>query len=358
MLSIPQTIYPIYSIPPESPVESSLHVGAAIKDLPIGSETEMKKHHSLAIISAKKQFKSELSQYEENFKVALLKAVEAEKIIGDARQKKIIAITLLVGSIITVVGSVIAATVTGTLPLAFIAAPFLVGIIPSSYYIHIFRKQVSKLEHDIKAPNKLYKPALNLPIYNQKNDLDLAQSRLDVQNQVAMMSICELAKSSITKQITSYALLDRVTRMSEENRPHFYAKCIQLINANDQILKEYNTYAKTVESEFKKMNNSLKAWKNQQDFHIANQESNLLQQDFNEIYTRRERPLKPILGLSTVISKWDLENFKTEVAVSFARRDSENRQWFRRTSADIETAFEQARKEIESQYVKVKRAAA
>lgn len=49
-------------------------------------------------------------------------------------------------------------------------------------------------------------------------------------NRFATLSIREICKSGISsKNLTDYALLDRVTNMDEKNKQIFYAKVIQLI---------------------------------------------------------------------------------------------------------------------------------
>lgn len=365
VFSIPQPIHPVYTLPPSGPVGVSLNVGTAIKDMPQGADTTMKRDHNFAVIQAKERFDAAEKQYENDFQLATQKATTASNAIGDARKKKIIAITILAASIIAIVGTAIALGVSGLWPVALIAVPFLMALVPTSYYTHLFRKLVSSLENDIQAPGLLPKPVLTLPVYNPKQDLDLLQSRIDAQNILALGNLKQLAESKWSNdQITNYALLDRVTPISMDKRPQFYAKCIQLIDGFGLIMKQHTALKSQADHEFQKMDQALKEWKRDQDSYISSQEWTLREQERQQAAIREARlagrPIpvySPLSGIATLLSRWELEKLKTTTAETYGRRDSDNRGWYRSTLVSIETTFQQASNHLEMQYSYAKAAA-
>ncbi len=357
--SIPQTINPVYSLPSGDPLNATLNVGAAIKDLPLGTETTMKKTHNAAVIQVQKQFEADTTQFEIDFQAATVKAVAAEKVIGDARKKKIIAITLLVASILTAVGFLAVAIATQTWPILFVAAVGLVAIAPTSYYTHIFRKKVAQLAADIAAPGAMKKPVLNLPVYNPKVDYELQQSRSDAQNTLASMNIKQMHETRISNDdILNYALLDRVVHIKAEKRPVFYAKCVELINAHGKIVNEYNAYRSKAQAEFEKMNTALRHWKSQQNSHIQTQEWALQAHEQNRIYaTQQHGTVYTGPSLVNILSRWELDSMRSSVAENYGRRDAQNHSWLTSTMQTIQTTYQQALSHVENQFVVTKAAA-
>lgn len=360
--SIPQTIYPVFNSNIVHNNLDHLDVGKGVQDLPSGAETEMKQSHDIESARIQKQYTQDLAQYEHNFQSASVKATKASTLIDGALKKQAIAITLLVASIVAVVGIAVASIVTGTWPIAFIAVPFLIAIVPTSYYTDIFRKLVDTLEGDIKAPGRLRQPILELPVYNPRKDLDLAQSRMSAQNEIAFMTLQQIAESEWSNdEIIRYALLDKVAPLTSEQRPAFYSKCIQLINEYGKIVKEQNRYLDSAESEYKRIKHELKEWKNQQEEHIRLQEHTFhhqyeVQVRLNHARRRTGRLLvTPHMSMGRVLSRWDLERMKAEVAEGYGRRDNEIRNWHKNTLHVINSTALQAKQNIEWQFASVKR---
>lgn len=362
--SIPQTIHPVYTIPGSSPVNVMLNVGASIKDLPPDTETTVKKANDVAVVKVKQQYEADSIQFDKDFQAAEIKAKNAEKIISNTRNKKVIAITLLVATIIATVVTIIFAAITQTWPILFIAAPCLIALVPSSYYTHIFRVSVNELEHDIEAPSKMKRPVLNLPVYNPKQDMNLLQSRIDTQNKLALMSIRQIFDANISNdEIVGYELLNEVTQIQIEKRPAFYAKCIQLINAYGQIDREYKQYCGKAESEYNKLHRELREWKSQQDSYLQSQELALHEQErtVRQITEARRRGelvnvhTRGVVG--TILSRRKLDNMKSQVAEGYGRRDVQNRNWYDTTVQTIQSTYQQASANIENQYSATKAAA-
>lgn len=369
------SISPIHTLPVVPPAAVSLNIGSAIKDAQPGSGTEMEKANSIAIKRIVEKFEADQVQYNQDLQAASLKATEASKVIGEARKNKAIAITLLVANIITIVGVSLAAVLTGTWPIAFAATPFLIGLVPTSYYTDIFCNQVSHLDRDLNAPSQLAKPAMQqLPIYNPKKDLDLKQSRIDAQNALASMTLQQIAKSEWSNQdIVNYALLDRVTVIKSEKHPAFYAKCVQLIEGYRHIVKEHHNFLEAAEREFKLIKRELKSWKEKQDAYIQSQEwvyeQRQREMERNAVQQRQARrrgehvPVYTTVGttmgrLANSISRRELESLKLDVAENYGRKDSENRYWYQNTLAAIHTAFNQAIDNLNQQFNEAKITAA
>lgn len=363
--SIPQTIQPVYTIPDLGSVNVMLNVGSAVKDLPPGAETTMKKANDIAVVKVTQRYQADSIQFEKDFEAAEIKAQKAEKMISSTRNKKAIAITLLVATIIATVATVVLAAVTQTWPILFIAAPCLIALVPSSYYTHIFRVSVDELEDDIAAPSKMTRPVLKLPVYDPKQDIDLQQTRVDIQNQIATMSLRQISETNLsTDAIFGYELLDRVTQIQSEKRPTFYAKCIQLINAYGRIENEYKQYFGKAEREYNKLHTELQQWKSQQDSHLQSQEFALFEQErtarqINEARRRGECVNVHTGGfLGSMLSRWELDNMRSQVAEGYGRRDAQNRIWYTTTVQTIKNGYQQASTNIEEQYKLAKAAAA
>lgn len=359
--SIPKTIYPSFTLSHDK--IGSVEVGTAIKDLPPGTITEMKKRHEKATIIAKERFEIAQKEYEKDFQNASIKAEKASTLIGGTRLKKAIAITLLVASIITAVGVTLASIATGTWPLLFVALPLFVGIAPTSYFTHIFRHQTSKLEKQIEAPERLAKPQLNLPIYKEEKDLDLYQSRINAQNNLSRMTLDGIAHSGLSdEKIVSYALLDKVTDINKKKKPAFYAKTIQLANTQRNNNEEYFKLKAKANSEFHRLNSELESWKSTQETHISSQEWTNFNHDLTTARYHYGRPpyrdnLFLVSAPTSILSHWDLEQQKTELATNVARRKNEINNWHQSTLIAIETAFNEAVENINQQYQEAKKTA-
>lgn len=338
-----------------------MQVGSSVVDMPQGAETTMKKANLVAVTREYERFNSSSIQYEIDFKAATIKAEQAKTVVDDARKKKILAITAVAATAIAVAAVVAAAIVTQTWPILFIATPFLIGMVPASYYTHIFRKNVTSLENDIAAPQKIQKPYLNLPVYDPQRDLDLQQTRINVQNTLAQKTLKELAQVSWSNNtLINYALLDRVTVLTPEKRPVFYAKTIQLIEAYGEIVKEHNSYLSQARREFDKLDNELRSWKREQDSLISSAEYNLLeaerfQTQIDEARRRGEpAPVRPAGHFLNTISRWELDSQRSRVGENYGRRDAQNNTWYESTMNNINVAFSIAIAELERQYATAK----
>lgn len=360
--SIPQTIYPAYTIPEPGPVNVRLNVGASIKDLPPNAETTMKKANDMAIAKTIRQFEADSTQFDKDLKAAEIKAESAKKIISKTRNKKALSITSLAANIIAIVAVGVIAVATWTWPILFAAVPFAIGSVPSSYYTHVFCKKVNELENDIAAPGKMKRPVLTLPVYNPKKDMDLLQSRIDTQNTLASMSIRQIFDADVSNdEIIGYELLNRATHISPEKRPAFYAKCIQLINAYGQIDKEYKQYNDKAQREYDKLDREFRNWKSQQESYLRSQEWALQERERRVNRTCRENEesltVQIIDGVGTMFSRWELEKMKTQFIEGSVRRDMQNREWYKTTVQAIKNAYQQASVNIENQYAVAKAAA-
>lgn len=367
VFSIPKNFTPGYTLPADEPINNTLLVGEAIKDLPNGTETTMKKNHDVTVIQIKEKFTHNLNEYNQNFQTASLKAAEAAKLIGNARMKKAIAITLVATTAIALAGITAATLATGMSVIAFTAIPFIIGSIPTAYYARIFSKAVANLENTISAPDKLVKPKLVLPTYNPSYDLDLEQSRINVQNLLSSMTIPELAVSEWSKQdIINYALLDRVTAINPDKRPKFYARCIQLINVYGKNQAERNQLLALAKQEYRKLDSELNRWKSDQESYIQNQEWALRNKEHAQIQMQERQKhkhqvtsLTGIVGsVSTAISRWELDRVKASVAENYGRRDTENIHWYSNTVGIIDTAYARAMTRLAVKFDQAKTAAA
>jgi hypothetical protein len=363
--SIPQTINPVYSVPNTSTLTSQLKVGAAIKDLAPGTETTMKKAHDASLITLTEKYEADTALYEKNFKAAEVNAAKAQKVVDRARRDKAIAVTFLALSILFLIGVGIAAAATGTLPILFGAIPCVAVLIPSSIYTNILSKKVAKLEKEIAAPGVLQKPELQLPVYHSNKDYELLQSRIDAQNLLSSMTVKEMVESGIHEdEIVNYGLLDRVTVINAENRPVFYAKCVQLIKSYGQIVGEYSKYSEQSKSEFNKLDRELRLWKTQQDDHIRTREWELREQERTQAQINEARrhgqpvAVRAIGTAATILSRIDLENMKREVANGYLKRDAANHSWNETTMSSVKTSYRDALRNVEEQYTAAKTAAA
>lgn len=384
--SIPITIHPVYSV---LALDSFplLEVGTAIKDLPEGTETAMKKAHKLAIdefrekfkidtLRAEEQYKADKLQFDSDFQAAKKRASEAEQVIDKVRHKQVWAITFLAISVVAAAGAIISAAVTHTWPILFVAAPFLIGIAPISYYVHIFRKKISSLEREINFPNQMHSPSLQLPpyhppTYSPDQDLDLSQARLKAQHALASLSqLKQLAHSDYTHdQVVSYALLDKVTQMSSEKRPRFYATCLQLIISQKKIDDELSQYNTAANEEYNKLMEEARLWKSQQDTHLAQQESALHQQEqdlhrrrmhhmqYNEERSRLGR--RPVLmnGPNDFQIEHEREKVRqqrNEVAHTVTNRSTELTGWLRTTQVAIASNYQIANRSLEETFFQAK----
>jgi hypothetical protein len=279
----------------------------------------------------------------------------------------------------------------------FIAAPCLAAIIPTSYYTHLFSKDVNKLEKTIAAPDKIKTPTLHLPVYDRHRDLDLLQTRLDTQNRLSKMSLKQVFDSKIPQDnIVGYQLLGDAAHISKENRSLFYGKCVQLLDAHQQIDQERLQYIDTAEAEYKKLDSELRDWRRDRDeFHryqelererrIRDIQANIHLQRlktnrihsiqtfpvtpnrapvYTPIYAPVRRP-NPVYSIyypySTyspqIMTEIELKYEKIQVAEKFGRRDAENQFWLKNIIATINREYEQAAATLEMQYIEAKKVA-
>lgn len=339
--SIPKTIIPNYTTCDTLP--SGLpQIGTAIKDLPPGAETAAKKAHSTAVTKLREQFVSDTERYNHALNNANVRADAAEKVISNERWKKVAAITALVATIIGIVGAIVATAITGTLPLLAIAIPFTIALVPSSYYTHIFRLKVSDLENDIAAPKQLQAPTLHLPTYYPSDDLDLKQSRIDAQNAMAAKStLQQFANSPYSpERITGYALLGDKT-------PSYYARCLQLSHIYNTVIREKQGYTSQATQEVAKLKRELESWKSKEDSFINSQEWALANREI-------VRPRKPVPGVihavGNVLTRFQLDNRKSEIATNYAKRSADIQTWYSQTMQNISSAYDKAISSLERQF--------
>jgi hypothetical protein len=365
-----QPMYSNFSVPAAGFTGTSLQVGTAVKDLPTDGATQMKKEYEHAVKSAHEQYKNDTEQYKVDFELATTKAQEAAKVISEERKKKMIAVTLLVTTIIASVGILIASAVTMTWPIAVAAVPFLIALVPTSYYTHIFRTSVSQLEHRIRAPKALPKPALGLPApYNPKLDMDLPGTRTELQNSLALKTLAGLVETGhSTDDMVRYALLDRAPRqLADDKRPAFYGKCIQLIQAYGRVCEERSHFEAQAGTEHHRLRHELCHWKSQQDGHISVAEANLHEQERKEHQRKiveaqnpksNQGVCKTVLEGARIITheiaKIDLDNQKKEIERTYGRREAEITNWYSNTTEAISTQFAAAMSQLEQQYMDAK----
>lgn len=359
--SIPTNIQAIYSQPPPTPVNAQLQVGISIKDEPKGTETTMKKANQVAIDRVKEQDAANVIQYDKDLEIATQKADIAGSMIERIKTKKNRCITIFAIYTIAAIGLLIASIVTNTWPLFFMATLAMSSSCPFGYFAIGFSNDVDKLQKDIDAPGKLPKPSLQLPVYNPDSDKDLAETRSKVQNKLATMNIQELAESDESDEnIIAYALLDRVKPLTQDQRPPFYAKTIQLRNTYNKVVDEHEGYVRKVSSEFNKLQKELHDWKSAENSNIASQEWNLrenerIQAEYDAARRRGQVvPVRPTGFIMNTFNRWDLDSHRTNVAVTFGRREAENQLWYQNTMKAIDENFAVAMHNIETQYATLK----
>ncbi|KAF3361843.1 hypothetical protein PHSC3_001609 [Chlamydiales bacterium STE3] len=360
-LSIP----PIFTIPNFGQLNPSLEVGNAIKDLPIGVETSMKKANDIANKHLEKEHALGLASYENKLGKAKIGAFEAEGKIGKAKLQKGIAITMLVVNIIGAVSITVIAAVTQMWPILFFAIPCLIAIIPSSYYTHTYRNEVSKLEEAIAAPGRMSKPHLSLQKYEPEKDFELAQSRQHKQESFIGMSIREIAEKEIsTRNIIDYALLDRVTAVREENRPVFYAQCVQLIKAFKRISSEKEAYSRQVQKEFGRRSQELESWKTAKERRVKIEEEALQERENDTLRQvngfQRHGAHVQVKNRSSNTVRLDrtpINRKRSNLYEKYGERKAEIRNWYNTEMQRVEGGFQQAVYNLEHQYLEAKKAA-
>jgi len=338
-------------------------VGTAVKDLPEGAETDMKKSVALTASRVQQKFDADLHQYEEDIEVASTRAKQALDRIDGERTGKAIAVTLLVVSILATIGAIVAAAATGILPLLFVAVPLIAVIAASSYYVHHFNTEIAQLKRDIASPSLLTKPVLNLPSYDSAKDLDLEKSRTNAQNTIATMSLEAVAQSNwSTEQLRDYALLDRVTQLDEDSRPAFYAKCIELIHSYNKIAAERLNYLNSAESEHNRLWSELHRWKQDQEAYIRSQEmqvsytyrAGLSVHRTHHPYSRHRhlvtRPTVRIVPTYTFRPNWEINRMREAADSQFAHRSSEIANWHQNTVHAIESGFNQTTQTLDHKF--------
>ncbi len=353
--SIPPFIFPTYKVaeadfaPPRIP-----NIGSKVKDLPDDANTRMKQEHDAEVIRVKEEYRINNEQYKSDLARTTSIAVTAATKIDNARFKKAMAITALALAAIGLVGALIATSVTGTLPLLIIAAPFAIGLIPSTYYTVIFSKAVSTLHNQIQAPGLLIRPVLKLPHYIPGNDLDLRQTRLDAQNTlVSCNTLASLAKSRYSqKEITDYALFDRFAKVTNANRPNFYAKAFQLTTIYNNVVKQKQDYEARATNAHGNMQKELNTWKAQRDIHIANQEYQLSRVQQSED-PHAPPPSKGRVAVAEFYNRTARRQINDERATNdqlYATRAVQNQTWLRDTQENIQVAYKEAIDNLEAKF--------
>lgn len=359
VFSIPPQIIANYPIPDPNNAGSTLSIGTAVKDMPDDSDTPMKIEHNLKVQRAQEKYSIEQTEYDHDFKRLTDIAGIAKASIGEARKKKLYAITALAATIITAVGIILATTLSGALPFAWIAVPFLIGIVPTSYYTHIFRSRVMQLESEIRAPQRLPKPVLALPTYKPSVDPDLRQTRINIQNSLAHKSLSELANAKYSDDfIVSYALLDKVTMIAPEKRPVFYAKCIQLIHAYGKICEERQRCLRMMDDSYHQLTNNLTKWKSDQDKNMRALEYALQHPEQSMTKTTchmsEEKPHRTVVTSVRVVSpeesRFNLDKQKKEIERTYGAREADLRNWRINTATAINTSFGNAYNTLQQQY--------
>ncbi|MDP1608144.1 MAG: hypothetical protein Q8L98_02385 [Chlamydiales bacterium] len=383
LLSIPNSINPIYSLPSTDPVNFMLNIGHAVKDLPNDAETTMKENTELAIERTLKKHIADFTQYNIDYKKAADEAMKALDLIGKPRIQQINAIGALVTTIITTALVLIVAAATQTWPILFAAVPLSASLIVwMSIEIHALSSQITNLEKIIARPASLHKPVYHPPVYNPSQDLDLYETRTNVQNRLASKTtLDELAKSAPRdEQLVSYALLDRVTVISEKNRPAFYGKCIQLIHAKKQIDSEYQNYQTAAETEHKRLERQLHHWKCDQDNDIEKEHRFLNQQEQNLRAQEQERARAQLqktgksannvfrdanAGVRIIMCRLDLQRRRedlnqkiADVSANFFSTQEKMRNLKEKTKTAITNAYQSAKAQLEQQFVQAKAVAA
>lgn len=431
-VSIPHIIDPVYTLSNTQNV--NLEVGSAVKDLPQGGETVMKINYDATVINSHSSFNSEIirleklfnektsqydkdfslekirlekdfnaatTQYDKDFNAATIKSARAEKILQGERMKRMIATVILVACIIGVVGVTIAAVLTQTWPILFAVAPLLIGVVISGIYATRLIDKVYRLEDDIEAPSKIkkpslltpslykpdpsmYKPRLYLPSpYTPELDLDLLETRVNLQNTLAPMTIAQLAKSGHSdKKIINYALLDKVDLISPNNRPAFYGKAIQLIHDYREMKAKHDDYVKEVNAKLNRLNKKFEDWKSKKEYDLLSQGTNLSLEEYDLlkkeksllwIYSLHRRHYSPVIAVvNGIMSRLDIARQKVSIAenkaefaqnqISFVREHDKIKakitSWHTSSKNAINTGYKNVVTSIENHFNQAKTAAA
>lgn len=251
--------------------EKGMKVGEAVKDMPDGGNTSMKASYDKVFKEAEDRFNQAHDEYDKKYSAVALTANKAITELEGLKKKKLITVTLLVAAIILAIGAVLAGLITGMLPLCFIALPFLIGIAPSSFFIHSYNNKAPKLQASIDVPGKIPAPKKDVVApYEPERDLELRSTRASVMNTLAQESLQELAQEKrwSPSEMVSYDLLDA-------NKAEFYAKVLILIETYHKNKSEKQFHEEDTEAIFQTLLEQLNLWKSSEIAQVEKSEYDL-----------------------------------------------------------------------------------
>lgn len=233
----------MFSVQHSRPIEMSFQVGRVYKDLP-EEATQMKKDYEEAAQKARALHETAMTQFRKDKASAEERAhpikAEIAKLSG-----KLLAMENDLISLMTVTGVLIAAAFIALPPLFFVAIPFACAAGVVGYFMIAARIKRDELQEELQIAPNIPEPQLKLPPYDVSRNLDVKESRQNAQKSLAGGSLEQIATSPwSSEQIAQYALLDRAAPRialldeTEQARPQFYAKVIQLVDSYRSIQQQ------------------------------------------------------------------------------------------------------------------------
>lgn len=364
-----------------------LNIGHGIKDLSSGAETEMKKAHDKSVEAAKKSFEALDAQYTQNRTAALRKKELAEAGIRTSRSdiihvdtnierldtKKMLLITAVVFAILAAIAIGVAAVATGMFFACAGAAPLIAGAGIGIYWItntgskieefkHTkmdLQKQIEQFQKDLKAPDELHKPVLTLPQYDPAKDMELKETRLQVQESLSKKTLQELMHAASFDDMVKYALLDKLCVITDPQI--FYGKI------NKFFTKYREKYCKYLKAHGEYL---AQHWKAQQEFHkneiaLMNMWFAREQARLDEQYAPHNFPYPRTFGYPTIGGDPALRDADyaqrpmptlQQYQVRVYNKDTMNPQ-FKEDLDKAKTKMEESFKKLEQKFEKLKQAA-
>lgn len=326
---------------PEYSINVGNTIGNSIKDMADGSKTPMVKNNDAQLEEVEKKFQEDAKFHKNKFSELSIKAEAAKSQLGIQRYNKAIAVTLLSVAVIGSIALPITAIVTGAWAVALAAAPFFIGIAPASYFTHIQRKEVSRLEKQIAAPDTLCKPVKEyVAKYNPMQDIDLKSTRLAVINSLSTKALKELGCSEwTTDQMVRYRLLDGFQAASKSNSVPFYNRCITLIEQFKALQSDSNAAKNKINSEFNTERSQSKRWKRNE----MNRINGLIRLNapspFYGNYKIENPQLHAFIELDKIRQRANLEKDKNSMYKRYVKSKNNELNWKRQSLESIENGF-------------------
>lgn len=247
---------PVYTLPSENPIEKTLEIGIAVKDLQ-ENQTQMKKDYLQEVQKVSAAHEIAMTQFQKDKAAATEQAYEKVRPIREQLAKisgKLRAMEKDLVALMVLTGGIIAIAIIALPPLLFAAIPIGIGMAGLTYSMvtkTIKQEELQKkMSLELQEALNISEPQLKLPSYDAAQNLDAKKNRDNALQRLVGVRLQDLANSPWSNnQIVQYALLDRVATLDERTRPLFYAKVIQLIDAYRTIKQQNADYVKKAKIE-------------------------------------------------------------------------------------------------------------